>query len=68
MSGETQRERAEHKANDRRSDDELWKGLLHEFFHDMLRSVLPEMARDADPNKEEGGFGYVCQPDGEKGH
>ena len=41
MSDETKRERAEHKANDRRSDDELWKGLLHEFFHDMLRSVLP---------------------------
>ncbi len=52
MSGETQRERAGHNANDRRSDDELWKGLLHEFFHDMLRSVLPEMARDADPNKK----------------
>ena len=52
MSDETKRERAEHKANDRRSDDELWKGLLHEFFHDMLRSVLPEMAGDADPNRK----------------
>ncbi|HPR90575.1 MAG TPA: hypothetical protein PLD93_03965, partial [Synergistaceae bacterium] len=37
--------------DNRRSEDELWKELISGSFHDMLRSVLPEMARVADTSK-----------------
>lgn len=37
--------------NNRRSEDELWKELISSSFHNMLRSVLPEMALAADTNK-----------------
>jgi len=37
--------------DNRRSEDELWKELISGSFHDMLRSVLPEMARVADTRK-----------------
>jgi len=37
--------------DNRRSEDELWKELISGSFHDMLRSVLPEMASVADTSK-----------------
>ena len=35
--------------SEKRSDDTLWKEILSGFFHDALRSVLPEMAEAVDP-------------------
>ena len=37
--------------NERRSEDELWKEFLSVSFYNMLRSVLPDMARVADRAK-----------------
>jgi predicted transposase/invertase (TIGR01784 family) len=37
--------------DNRRSEDELWKELISGSFHDMLRSVLPDMAKVADTSK-----------------
>lgn len=41
-------EQANTTENDQRDEDELWKELISGSFYDMLRSVLPEMARAAD--------------------
>ena len=36
-----------------RHDDLLWKDLLARFFVPMLRSVLPDLARDIDDKRED---------------
>jgi len=36
---------------ERRFDDELWKEIIGKFFHPMLRSALPKLAKDADVSK-----------------
>ena len=51
MNDDMQADNTASNENDRRSEDGLWKELLQGFFHDMLRSVLPGMAKEADPEK-----------------
>ena len=43
-----------HAENDieRRHDDLLWKDLLARFFVPMLRSLLPDLARDIDDKRD----------------
>ena len=51
MSDDMHAEQTITNEDNRRSEDELWKELISGSFHDMLRSVLPEMAKDADTSK-----------------
>ncbi|PKL02809.1 MAG: hypothetical protein CVV55_02535 [Synergistetes bacterium HGW-Synergistetes-2] len=51
MSDDVHAEQTNTNENNPRSEDELWKELINGSFHDMLRSVLSEMARVADAGK-----------------
>ena len=59
MSQNISQKRKEHLANteakgsgEPRRDDLLWKDLLARFFVPMLRSVLPDLARDIDDKRD----------------
>jgi hypothetical protein len=51
VSDDVHAEQTNTNEDNRRSEDELWKELISGSFHDMLRSVLPEMAKVADTSK-----------------
>ena len=53
LKGKDHSENTEEKGgSEPRRDDLLWKDLLSRFFVPMLRSVLPDLARDIDDKRD----------------